>query len=49
MIAIHRVPAGMGQRGRLHLNDDQLDALLTEADRWAVAQGYGRSEDLASQ
>ena len=41
-----RVPAGMGQRGRLHLNDDQLDAMLTDGARWAVAQGYGRPDDL---
>ena len=41
-----RVPAGMGQRGRLHLNDDQLDAMLTGGARWAVTEGYGRPEDL---
>jgi tRNA-splicing ligase RtcB len=37
----HRVPAGMGQRGRLHLNDDELDAMLTDGARWAVARGLG--------
>jgi tRNA-splicing ligase RtcB len=41
-----RVPAGMGQGGRLHLNDDQLDAMLTGGARWVVAEGYGRAEDL---
>jgi len=41
-----RVPAGMGQRGRLHLNDNQLNAMLTDGARWAVGQGYGRPEDL---
>lgn len=41
-----RVPAGMGQRGRLHLNDDQLDTMLTEGARWAVTEGYGRPDDL---
>jgi tRNA-splicing ligase RtcB (3'-phosphate/5'-hydroxy nucleic acid ligase) len=41
-----RVPAGMGQHGRLRLNDEQLDAMLSEGARWAVAEGYGRAEDL---
>ncbi len=41
-----RVPAGVGQRGRLHLSDDQLDAMLTDGARWAVTQGYGRTNDL---
>jgi tRNA-splicing ligase RtcB (3'-phosphate/5'-hydroxy nucleic acid ligase) len=41
-----RVPAGMGQRGRLHLDDEQLDAMLTGGARWAVSQGYGRPNDL---
>lgn len=41
-----RVPAGMGRRGRLHLNDDELDAMLRGGARWAVAEGYGRVEDL---
>jgi hypothetical protein len=41
-----RVPAGVGRRGRLHLNDDQLDEMLTGGARWAVEQGYGRPGDL---
>jgi tRNA-splicing ligase RtcB len=41
-----RVPAGVGQRGRLHLDDEQLDAMLTGGARWAVALGYGRPADL---
>jgi len=41
-----RIPAGMGQRGYLRLDDDELDAMLTGGARWAVARGYGRPEDL---
>jgi tRNA-splicing ligase RtcB len=40
------VPAGVGSRGRLHLNDDELDAMLTGGARWAVERGYGVSRDL---
>lgn len=41
-----RVPAGIGQRGPLHLDDEQLNAMLTGGARWAVAHGYGRPDDL---
>src|SRR5438128_1621825 len=41
-----RVPAGIGSRGRLHLSDDELDAMLTGGAEWAVDRGYGRREDL---
>lgn len=40
------VPAGVGSRGRLHLTDDELDAMLTGGARWAVDRGYGRPQDL---
>jgi tRNA-splicing ligase RtcB (3'-phosphate/5'-hydroxy nucleic acid ligase) len=40
------VPAGLGSRGRLHLNDQQMDAMLTGGARWAVERGYGIPEDL---
>jgi tRNA-splicing ligase RtcB len=40
------VPAGLGSRGKLSLNRKEMDAMLTGGARWAVAQGYGRAEDL---
>jgi tRNA-splicing ligase RtcB len=40
------VPAGLGSRGKLSLNRKEMDAMLTGGARWAVAQGYGRKEDL---
>ena len=41
-----RVPAGMGSRGRIHLDDEGLDAMLQGGARWAVERGYGVPEDL---
>jgi tRNA-splicing ligase RtcB len=40
------IPAGMGRRGRLHLDDAELDAMLTGGARWAVERGYGTAADL---
>lgn len=42
----HKVPAGVGSRGKLSLSQKEMDAMLTGGARWAVAQGYGRDEDL---
>jgi tRNA-splicing ligase RtcB len=41
------VPAGVGSRGRLHLDDDELRAMLKGGARWAVEHGYGIPDDLA--
>src|SRR5215468_6899586 len=35
------VPAGVGSRGRLRLNDAEMDAMLQGGARWAVESGYG--------
>ncbi len=40
------VPAGVGSRGKLHLDDEEMDAMLCGGARWAVDRGYGRTEDL---
>jgi tRNA-splicing ligase RtcB (3'-phosphate/5'-hydroxy nucleic acid ligase) len=40
------VPAGVGSVGRLHLDDPQMDAMLSGGARWAVEQGYGTPADL---
>lgn len=42
------VPAGVGSRGRLHLDEAGLDAMLRGGARWAVEAGYGVPEDLES-
>ena len=45
--ALYRtVPAGVGSRGRLHLNPAEMNAMLTGGARWAVARGYGTQADL---
>ena len=40
------IPAGIGSRGHISLNDDEMTQMLMGGARWAVEQGYGRSEDL---
>jgi tRNA-splicing ligase RtcB len=40
------VPAGVGSHGRLHLDDAEMDAMLTGGARWAVDRGYGVAADL---
>ena len=40
------VPAGVGSRGRIHLDDRELDAMLEGGARWAVQRGYGIEADL---
>ncbi len=42
-----RVPAGVGSRGFVKLDEDELESVLRQGARWAVGQGYGRTEDLA--
>lgn len=40
------IPAGVGSTGKLHLNADEMNAMLTGGAVWAVAEGYGLREDL---
>jgi tRNA-splicing ligase RtcB len=40
------VPAGVGSRGRIHLDDHEIDAMLDGGARWAVQGGYGMESDL---
>jgi len=41
-----RVPAGIGSTGLIHLNLDEMQAMLTGGARWAVERGWGVPEDL---
>ncbi|WP_212523393.1 RtcB family protein [Actibacterium sp. MT2.3-13A] len=41
------IPAGVGSRGLIHLDDAGMDAMLSRGAAWAVAEGYGDAEDLA--
>src|SRR5574341_1517038 len=40
------VPAGVGSRGRIHLDERELDAMLEGGARWAIERGYGIEADL---
>ena len=40
------IPAGVGSRGRIHLNESEMDEMLTRGARWAVDSGYGTQQDL---
>jgi tRNA-splicing ligase RtcB (3'-phosphate/5'-hydroxy nucleic acid ligase) len=40
------IPAGLGSRGKITLDPAEMDAMLAGGACWALAQGYGLSEDL---
>ena len=40
------IPAGLGSRGRITLDEEQMNRMLQGGARWAVAQGYGAAADL---
>jgi tRNA-splicing ligase RtcB len=40
------IPAGVGSVGQIHLDGDEIDAMLTGGARWAVERGYGTAKDL---
>jgi tRNA-splicing ligase RtcB len=41
-----QIPAGVGSRGAIHLNERQMHDMLTDGARWAVGQGWGTAADL---
>lgn len=42
----HAIPAGVGSHGALRLSPDEMDQMLLNGARWAVARGYGTLDDL---
>ncbi|MGZ5581198.1 MAG: RtcB family protein [Methylobacter sp.] len=45
--ALYRtVPAGVGSRGRIHLNHQTMHGMLTGGAKWALEQGFGEQQDL---
>jgi len=42
----HRIPAGVGSTGAIHLDADETEAMLTGGAKWAVGRGWGTYEDL---
>jgi len=45
-VLFRRIPAGLGSTGHVHLSRREMDRMLVEGARWAVAQGYGEERDL---
>ncbi len=45
-ILYHKIPAGVGSTGAIHLNEEQMDAMLNGGARWAVEKGWGTTADL---
>ena len=39
------VPSGVGKGGDVKLSGEEMDAVLARGARWAIAQGFGASED----
>ncbi len=42
----HRIPVGVGSHGRIRLDDEGMDAMLSGGAVWAVERGYGSRDDL---
>jgi tRNA-splicing ligase RtcB len=40
------IPAGLGSKGRITLDDAAMDRMLAGGGAWAVGEGWGRPEDL---
>ena len=40
------VPAGIGSQGDLRLSNAELEDVMREGARWAVARGYGEADEL---
>lgn len=40
------VPSGLGSKGKIRLNSNQLDEVLKTGAEWAVKNGYGWKKDL---
>lgn len=39
------IPCGVGSKGKLRLNQQELNKVLTEGIDWAIANGYGTEDD----
>jgi len=41
-----KIPCGVGSKGKLRLNPDDLNEVLVRGVNWAVESGYGTKEDI---
>jgi len=46
-VLFRAVPAGLGSKGDIRLDDDEMRAMLEGGARWALERGYGEPADLA--
>jgi len=42
----YAIPSGVGSKGKIKVSLPELDQVLVNGGRWAVQQGYGRSDDI---
>jgi tRNA-splicing ligase RtcB len=42
----HKIPAGVGSTGRIRLEREEMDEMLSGGAAWAVQRGFGQREDL---
>ena len=42
----NKIPSGVGSRGIIKLNINEVKTVLVEGSQWAVANGYGVKEDI---
>ncbi|MCS3900418.1 RtcB family protein [Methanococcus voltae] len=40
------VPSGLGSKGKIRLDNNQIDTVLEEGVEWAIKEGYGTKKDL---
>jgi len=40
------VPSGLGSKGKIRVNEKELNKVLVRGSRWAVEKGYGQAEDI---
>ncbi|MCX6769938.1 MAG: RtcB family protein, partial [Candidatus Micrarchaeota archaeon] len=44
-LLFRNVPSGVGSKGKLRVNDNQLEEALTRGIDWAIEEGYGTRQD----
>lgn len=40
------IPCGVGEKGEIRVNANELKKIVTEGSKWAVNHGYGEKEDI---
>ena len=45
-VLFRKIPAGVGSTGKVHLDQQGMNAMLTGGAQWAVSNGFGSADDL---